>query len=273
MPTPLQVTLDFLGAVNRHDLVAMESVMTDDHRFMGPYGENVVGRAAILKGWADYFRAFPDYNLEIEEIFQVEGGTMGHGSSTSTSLAAVESGRQFRIPTAFRTKVTGHQVSLWRTFTDTMLPTDIIGNRSIVKEPALEGFGGVFIKAKHPETLKAWYDQYLDTRFGANNWHTFHWRRWDYAQISCRTEFSFFEEETDYFKPSPKPYMLNFRVRSLQSLIDKLKKSGVQQIGETETFDYGTFAWILDPEGNKIELWEPNDDALDNYENSSNIQL
>jgi predicted enzyme related to lactoylglutathione lyase/ketosteroid isomerase-like protein len=272
MNSPLQVTLDFVGALNRHDLLTMEELTTNDHCFMGPYGECVTGRQAILKGWSDYFLAFPDYHLEIEEIFQVEGGAMGHGNSTSTSAAAVESGRQFRIPTAFRTKVTVNKVSLWRVFTDTMLPSDVIGNRSYGREPALEGLGGVFIKAKNPTSLRAWYDQHLDTRFGSNSWHTFQWRRWDHAQMACRTEFSFFEEETAYFHPSSKAFMINFRVRSLQVLLDKLKKNGVQQVGESETFDYGKFAWILDPEGNKIELWEPNDDALEKYENSSTIQ-
>ena len=65
-----------------------------------------------------------------------------------------------------------------------------------------------------------------------------------------------------YFQPSEKQFMQNFRVDNLEKLLQELKREGVEIVGEMQTFDYGKFGWILDPEGNKIELWEPNDKAL-----------
>jgi D-3-phosphoglycerate dehydrogenase len=67
------------------------------------------------------------------------------------------------------------------------------------------------------------------------------------------------DKETSYFDPSQKPFMVNFRVEDLEGLMDILKEEGVEIIGDIETYDYGKFGWILDPEGNKIELWEPLD--------------
>lgn len=265
------ITLAFVQAMNQHDLEKMAALLSDDHVFTGAYGEQAKGRESVLKGWAEYFEAFPDYSFELEEVLLAPNGTMIHGWSTGTSLAAVRTGRTFRVPSVFRIKIKDEKIQHWRIFTDTMLPSEILANRSSTDLPLIEGFGGVFLKAKSPSLLTAWYDEHLDMQFGANTWNTFNWRRHDYPQITGRTEFSFFEEDTSYFHPSDKSCMINFRVRSLQTLLDKLKRSGVQQVGSVETFEYGKFAWILDPEGNKIELWEPNDDALEHYENSNSV--
>ena len=69
-------------------------------------------------------------------------------------------------------------------------------------------------------------------------------------------------EDTDYYKPSEKQFMMNFRVENLEELLKTLKEEGVQVVGEMQTYDYGKFGWIMDPEGNKIELWEPIDKAF-----------
>jgi predicted enzyme related to lactoylglutathione lyase len=68
-----------------------------------------------------------------------------------------------------------------------------------------------------------------------------------------------FESETKYFHPSKRDFMINYRVENLEDLIEQLKKEGVEVIGEIEKYDYGKFGWIMDPEGNKTELWEPVD--------------
>ena len=67
------------------------------------------------------------------------------------------------------------------------------------------------------------------------------------------------KEDTPYFNPSQKQFMVNFRVENLEELLEALKKEGIEIIGEIESYDYGKFGWIMDPEGNKIELWEPLD--------------
>jgi len=76
------------------------------------------------------------------------------------------------------------------------------------------------------------------------------------------TAWGAFKEDTKYFQPSQKDYMINLRVENLEELIEQLEKEGVQVVGEIEKYEYGNFGWIIDPEGNKIELWEPVDNEF-----------
>jgi predicted enzyme related to lactoylglutathione lyase len=77
------------------------------------------------------------------------------------------------------------------------------------------------------------------------------------------TVWSIFKENTEYFQPSQKDFMFNFRVQNLEELIKVLKQERIQIVGEIESFTYGKFAHIMDPEGNKIELWEANDEEFE----------
>lgn len=120
------------------------------------------------------------------------------------------------------------------------------------------GIGGVFFKAKDVKALAAWYEQHLGIEFGGTSYTTFKWNNADPA-VPGQTVFSFFKEDSEYFNPSEKPFMINFRVKDLDELLTELQKEGVQIVGEKEEHDYGKFAWIVDPEGNKIELWQPID--------------
>lgn len=116
------------------------------------------------------------------------------------------------------------------------------------------GIGGFFFKCKNPQEIRNWYNQHLG--FDTNDYGaTFSWK--DENNNECLTQWSPFKDDTKYFNPSEKEFMQNFRVENLEWLLEKLKEEGVTIIGEMQTFDYGKFAWILDPEGNKIELWEP----------------
>lgn len=127
------------------------------------------------------------------------------------------------------------------------------------------GLGGVFFKTENPQKLKDWYSKHLGMEMGPYG-HTFFWHPMDEPSYRARTEWSLFQADTDYFKPSSKPFMLNYRVENLEGLLEILKAEGVQVVGEIEVYDYGKFGWILDPEGNKIELWEPVDTALNKFE-------
>lgn len=121
------------------------------------------------------------------------------------------------------------------------------------------GIGGFFFKSTESKKLVAWYGKHLGLKvddYGSTFW----WK--DKDGNDCSTQWSSFDEKTDYFEPSEKQFMQNFRVENLDSLLERLKIEGVTIVGETQRFDYGNFAWILDPEGNKIELWEPNDKAF-----------
>lgn len=120
------------------------------------------------------------------------------------------------------------------------------------------GLGGFFFKAKNPKALGQWYKDHLDIpideSFGG---YIFNWRDHDNPNQEGYTVWSPFEEKTDYFEPGTKDFMVNFRVADLVSLLKELDEKGIKQIGETQKYPYGKFAWIMDPEGNKIELWEP----------------
>ncbi|MCW8981581.1 MAG: glyoxalase/bleomycin resistance/dioxygenase family protein [Altibacter sp.] len=121
------------------------------------------------------------------------------------------------------------------------------------------GLGGFFFKTKNPDHIKNWYNEHLGLNTDAYGC-TFWWK--DEAGNKCSTQWSPFKEDTKYFAPSEKQFMMNFRVADLEGLLEVLKKEGVTVVGEMEEYEYGKFGWILDPEGNKIELWEPVDSAF-----------
>jgi NADH-quinone oxidoreductase subunit N len=120
------------------------------------------------------------------------------------------------------------------------------------------GIGGVFFKCKDPENMKDWYSKNLGLpvdAYGAN----FEWRQAADPSKKGSTQWSPFPEDTKYFQPSQSDFMINYRVDDLETLVVQLVKDGVTVVDEIETYDYGKFVHILDPEGNKIELWEPVD--------------
>jgi len=125
------------------------------------------------------------------------------------------------------------------------------------------GIGGLFFKSEDPKKLKQWYGKHLG--LNVTDWGcTFHWIDPNnaLAEVPARTEWSPFEKNTDYFSPSDKPFMFNYRVENLAALLEILKEEGVTIVGEIQEYPYGKFGWIMDPEGNKIELWEPIDDGF-----------
>lgn len=121
------------------------------------------------------------------------------------------------------------------------------------------GIGGLFFKSSDPKESKDWYKKYLG--FNTDDWgSTFWWK--DKKGKECSTQWSPFKKESDYFSPSKKDFMFNYRVENLEELLKVLKSEGVTIVGEMQTYDYGKFGWILDNDGNKIELWEPIDQAF-----------
>ena len=120
------------------------------------------------------------------------------------------------------------------------------------------GLGGVFFKSEEPKKLREWYGKHLG--LAMEDWgSTFFWidpNNPD-AKEQGRTIWSAFEKDTTYFDPSSKPYMFNYRVENLDELLKVLRDEGVTVIDKVEEVSYGKFGWIMDPEANKIELWEP----------------
>jgi predicted enzyme related to lactoylglutathione lyase len=124
------------------------------------------------------------------------------------------------------------------------------------------GLGGVFLKAQNPKLLCEWYQKHLGIEFNGETYMSFKWINQNHESLPGSTVFSFFNQDTKYFEPSSCPYMINFRVKDLKALLHVLKEEGVRIEGEMLEEDYGKFAWIMDPEGNKIELWEPADEKI-----------
>ena len=121
------------------------------------------------------------------------------------------------------------------------------------------GLGGFFFKTEDPKAVKDWYKNHLGLNtdvYGCTFW----WKAEEGNK--CSAQWSPFKEDTNYFAPSKKEFMMNFRVENLVALLEVLKKEGVAIIGEIEEYEYGKFGWILDSEDNKIELWEPIDSAF-----------
>ena len=120
------------------------------------------------------------------------------------------------------------------------------------------GIGGIFFKTKDPKKTKDWYDKHLgfDTdQYGS----LFKWRDYEEKDKAGTTQWSPFERDTDYFHPSEKEYMINYRVENLEEILTTLAKEGIEIVGEIKEYEYGKFGWIMDHEGRKIELWEPID--------------
>jgi predicted enzyme related to lactoylglutathione lyase len=119
------------------------------------------------------------------------------------------------------------------------------------------GLGGPFIKSNDPATLAAWYEKHLGIAFNGSTYTVWQFTGEDGQKLPGYNVFSFFKKDSDYFNPSIKEVMINFIVHDLFGLLETLKKEGVTIAGEPMDEEYGKFGWIIDPEGNKIELWEP----------------
>jgi len=119
------------------------------------------------------------------------------------------------------------------------------------------GIGGVFIKADNPERLYAWYEKHLGLKGNPGEGILFRWPDPDDGAKSSTTVFAIFPRDTTYFQPGRADFMINFRVDDLDGLLAALRAEGVEVDPRREDFDYGRFAWIMDPEGNRIELWQP----------------
>ena len=124
-------------------------------------------------------------------------------------------------------------------------------------EPKVVGVGGVFFKSENPEETKKWYEEYLG--FPTDQHGTmFKSRDIDNPDLITYLQWSPFDKKTDYFDPSKKEFMINYRVQNIEEFVKVLKERGVTILDEiTEYGEIGKFVHILDPEGNKIELWEP----------------
>jgi predicted enzyme related to lactoylglutathione lyase len=115
------------------------------------------------------------------------------------------------------------------------------------------GVGGVFFKSPNPKALGAWYQQWLGVAFDGN---CAVFQPSTMPPAGC-TVWSPFEAGTTYFDPATKDLMVNLVVDDLDGALSQVKDGGATIVGDVQNYDYGRFGWFLDPDGNKVELWEP----------------
>ena len=118
------------------------------------------------------------------------------------------------------------------------------------------GIGGIFFKAKNPKELSEWYHKHLGIDIEDWGGAVFRWSD-DPAAKSGVTVWNAFKNDTEYFEPSSSSFMINFRVEDLISLLKVLRSEGCRVMESIEESEMGKFGHVMDPEGNKIELWEP----------------
>ena len=136
-------------------------------------------------------------------------------------------------------------------------------NSTADNTPKVTGIGGIFFFSDNPQETKEWYAKNLGLEI--NEWgSSFEFRNANRPGEINYLQWSPFKTGSEYFAPSKKEFMINYRVQNIEGLVNKLKENGVTVVDEIESFEYGKFVHIMDSEGNKIELWEPVDSVFTN---------
>ena len=118
------------------------------------------------------------------------------------------------------------------------------------------GIGGIFLKARDPKGLAAWYRAHLGVPIDEGQAYGTFTADTDPASPE-QTVWSVFPEDTTYFEPSTAPFMVNYRVADLDAMLAQLRAAGATVEDRVEDYAYGRFGWAMDPEGNRFELWQP----------------
>jgi predicted enzyme related to lactoylglutathione lyase len=119
------------------------------------------------------------------------------------------------------------------------------------------GIGGIFFKAKDPEALRAWYRKHLGIDVQDWGGAAFSWADDAGNALKGTTVWNIGAADNDYYAPSRSSFMVNYRVSDLAALLEALRAEGCEVLDKTDDSEYGKFGWVMDPEGNKVELWQP----------------
>ena len=137
------------------------------------------------------------------------------------------------------------------------MPTEQNNNAT----PRVTGVGGIFFYSKNPKETNEWYGKNLG--LAIDEWGSpFEFRNANRPEEINYLRWSPFDEKTDYFNPSGKQFMINYRVNDIEGLVNKLRDNGVTIVDNIQEYEYGKFVHIMDNDGNKIELWEPVDSVF-----------
>jgi predicted enzyme related to lactoylglutathione lyase len=119
------------------------------------------------------------------------------------------------------------------------------------------GIGGIFFKAKDAPALRSWYQKHLGIAVQVWGGAAFEWSDADGKPVAGTTAWSINSQDSNLFAPSTAPFMVNYRVADLHALLKALKEEGCNVLEKIDESEYGKFGWVVDPEGNKVELWQP----------------
>jgi predicted enzyme related to lactoylglutathione lyase len=119
------------------------------------------------------------------------------------------------------------------------------------------GIGGIFMSARDPHALRAWYKKHLGIDVQAWGGTSFTWTDAQGNPTRGKTVWMVFKADGKQFAPSSSTFMVNYRVEDLAALLKALREEGCDVLEKTEDSEYGKFGWVMDPEGNKVELWQP----------------
>ena len=125
------------------------------------------------------------------------------------------------------------------------------------KMKRVTGIGGIFFEARDPVTLRAWYKAHLGIDVQAWGGAAFDWTDAEGKPTAGTTAWTINDASSNAFAPSTTPFMVNYRVADLLGLVAALKNEGCNVLEKVDESEYGKFGWVIDPEGNKVELWEP----------------
>lgn len=119
------------------------------------------------------------------------------------------------------------------------------------------GIGGIFFQAQDPAAMHAWYKTHLGIDVQSWGGTAFTWADGDGNAMKGTTVWSIGKADGDHFAPSKAPFMINYRVDDIDALLAALRAEGCNVLDKTDDSEYGKFGWVMDPEGNKVELWQP----------------
>jgi predicted enzyme related to lactoylglutathione lyase len=119
------------------------------------------------------------------------------------------------------------------------------------------GIGGIFFKARDPDALRAWYQKHLGIPVDSWGGTSFSWNGPENPTGVGSTVWSIFKESTEYLAPSKASFMINYRVADVRALVAVLREEGCAVEEKIDESEFGIFGWVMDPEGNKVELWQP----------------
>jgi predicted enzyme related to lactoylglutathione lyase len=119
------------------------------------------------------------------------------------------------------------------------------------------GIGGIFFKAKDAPSLQTWYKKHLGIDVQSWGGASLDWTDAEGKPVAGTTAWLIAQQESKQFAPSSAPFMVNYRVEDVRALVNALKEEGCNVLEKIDESDYGKFAWVIDPEGNKVELWQP----------------